>query len=71
MTEQRKKPRDGSGKTPDDKPTVHFTRFGGRYVNADELLRSKKVREQIRSMKDLFRNDASRDGSERSGRKDP
>lgn len=65
-----KKPRHGSGKDPDDKPTVYFTRFGGRYVKADELLRSKKVRDQIRSMANLFRNDASRDGSEGSGRKD-
>ncbi len=65
-----KKSRDGSGKTPDDKPTVHFTRFGGRYVNADELLRSEKVLGQIRGMKDLFRNDASRDDTEGAGRKD-
>ncbi len=66
-----KKSRDGSGQNPDGKPTVHFTTFGGRYVNADELLGSEKVREQIRSMKDLFRNDATRDGSEGSGRRDP
>ena len=56
----------GSGKNP-DQPTVHFTKFGGRYVKADELLRSEKVREQIRSMAELFRNDASRDGSGKSG----
>lgn len=66
-----KKSRGGSSKAPDDKPTVHFTKFGGRYVDADELLRSEKVREQIHSMKDMFRNDASRDGSEGSGRRDP
>lgn len=58
----------GSGKNPDE-PTVHFTKFGGRYVKADELLRSEKVREQLRSMAELFRNDASRDGSGKSGRK--
>ena len=58
----------GSGKNPDG-PTVHFTKFGGRYVKADELLRSEKVREQLRSMAELFRNDASRDGSGTSGRK--
>lgn len=63
------KSRDGSDQDPNDKPTVYFTRFGGRYVKADELLRSRKVRDQIRSMAELFRNDASRDGSEGSGRK--
>ena len=45
-----KKSRDGSGKTPDDKSTVYFTRFGGRYVNADELLRSDPVRKDNRKM---------------------
>ena len=64
-----KRPRSGSSQDPEDKPTVYFTRFGGRYVKADELLRSRKVRDQIRSMAELFRNDASRDGPDGSGRK--
>lgn len=66
-----KKSRGGSSQAPDDKPTVHFTKFGGRYVNADELLRSGKVREQIRGTRDMFRNDASRDGSGVADRRDP
>ena len=42
-----------SGKpSPSDgaKPKVHVTHTGGRYVNADELLRSPQVREAIDSM---------------------
>ena len=57
-----KKPRGGSSRDRKDGPTVRFTRFGGRCVKADELLRS---------MAEPFRNDASRDGAEGSGRKDP
>lgn len=64
-----KKPCDGPSWDRRDGPTVHFTKFGGRYVEADGLLRSEKVRKQLRSMAELFRNDASRDGSEKSGRK--
>ena len=42
-----------SGKpSPSDrsKPKVHVTHTGGRYVNADELMRSPQVREAIDSM---------------------
>ena len=66
-----KKSHNGSRLGRKDGPTVYFTRFGGRYVKADELLRSEKVRDQIRSMAKLFRNDASRDGAEGSGRRKP
>ena len=65
---QRSAPTSPAG--DEGRPKVHFTRFGGRYVNADELLRSEAVRDQIRSMAELFRNDPSRDGSEDSGPKD-
>lgn len=66
-----KKPRNGSSLGRRDGPPVRFTRFGGRCVKADELLRSWRVREQLRSMAELFRNDASRDGAGGSGRRDP
>ena len=66
-----KKPRGGSSRDRKDGPTVRFTRFGGRCVKADELLRSEKARDRIRSMAELFRNDASRDDAGGSGRRDP
>ena len=37
----------GSGKGPDDKPTVHITETGGWYVDPGELLRSDPVRKEI------------------------
>ena len=42
-----KKSRGGSGKAPNDEPTVHITETGGWYVDPGELLRSKPVRKQI------------------------
>ena len=65
-----KKPHGGSSQDPADKPTVYFTRFGRRYVKAEELFRSERVREQVRSMAELFRNAALRHSSDGSGRKD-
>ena len=66
-----KKSRVGSSRNPEDEPTVHFLNFRGWYVNIDELLRSEKGRMVIRGMTELFRHDASHDGSDESGRKDP
>ena len=54
-----------SKKAPSDTPTVHFTRYGGRYVKADELLRSNAAREQIRKMADLARKRGSHDESKK------
>ena len=48
-----KKSRGGSGKAPDDKPTVHITETGGWYVDPDELLRSEPVRKEIEKWADL------------------
>ena len=50
-----KKSRDGSGKAPDDKPTVHITETGGWYVDPDELLRSKPVQKEIERLAELAR----------------
>lgn len=48
-----KKPRDGSGKVPDDKPTVHITETGGWYVDPGELLRSEPVQKEIEKWEKL------------------
>lgn len=37
----------GEQRSEQERPEVHVTRFGGRYVKADELLRSKRGREVI------------------------
>ena len=50
-----RKSRGGSGKTPDDKPTVHITETGGWYVDPDELLRSEPVRKEIERLAELAR----------------
>ena len=50
-----------SKKPPSDTATVHFTKYGGRYVKADELLRSNAAREQIRKMAELARKRRSHD----------
>ena len=42
-----KKSRGGSGKAPNDEPTVHITETGGWYVDPGELLRSEPVRKEI------------------------
>lgn len=55
MFEWWRKSRDGSGKAPDDKPTVHITETGGWYVDPDELLRSKPVQEEIERLAELAR----------------
>ena len=57
----------------DSKPKVHVTATGGMYYEADELLRSPKVREAIKSMVGIASSDsnkrapdASSEGSETS-----
>ena len=55
MIEWWRKLRGGSGKAPDDKPTVHFTETGGWYVDPDELLRSGPVQEEIKRLAELAR----------------
>ena len=42
--------RSGKESSGDSKPKVHVTATGGMYYEADELLRSPKVREAIKSM---------------------
>ena len=71
MIDWWKKLRGGSGKAPDDKPTVHITETGGWYVKADELLRSSAVREQIDSMAKISVGKTSPEGPKNSGRKAP
>ena len=57
----------------DSKPKVYVTATGGMYYEADELLRSPKVREAIKSMVGIASSDsnkrapdASSEGSETS-----
>ena len=49
----------------DDKPVVHFTKQGERYVDAGELLRSDAAKKAIKSMIRI----GSKDGSS-NNRKD-
>ena len=52
MARSRKRsPREGC------KPKVHVTHKGGRYVNADELLRSPEVIEAIDAMAQIAERD--------------
>ena len=43
-----KRPCSGSSQDPEDKPTVYFTRFGGRYVELDCLSLQSSRRRGIR-----------------------
>lgn len=65
--------RSGKESSGDSKPKVHVTATGGMYYEADELLRSPKVREAIKSMVGIASSDsnkrapdASSEGSETS-----
>ena len=40
-----------------DKPIVHFTKQGDRYVDAGELLRSNAAKKAIESMMQIFSED--------------
>lgn len=66
MIEWWKKLRGGSGKAPDDKPTVHFTETGGWYVDPDELLRSEPVRKEIEKWAELAKRSGIADTEGRS-----
>ena len=52
-------PSDGS------KPKVHVTHTGGRYVNADELLRSPQVKAAIDSMAQIAQEDTGKESPPR------
>ena len=47
-----------------DRPKVHYTSRGERYVKAEELLRSTRGRDAVKRMADFANKQASRKSSE-------
>ena len=52
-----KVPQKGEPKSDQERPQIYVTRLGGRYVKADELLRSKRGREMVDAIADLDFNE--------------
>lgn len=55
--------RSGKPSPSDGKPKVHVTHTGGRYVKAEELLRSPEVQEAIDTMAQIAERDRRAGGS--------